>query len=130
MSELLSLTARQILAAYADGSLSPRDYMQAVIDRVEAVEPKVAALWLYRPEEALAEAEAASERWAKGAPKGPLDGLPVTIKEMIATKGDPVPNGTAASDLTPAEDDARPPRACARTAPSSSPRPRRPISAC
>lgn len=106
MSELLSLTARQILAAYADGSLSPRDYMQAVIDRVEAVEPKVAALWLYRPEEALAEAEAASERWAKGAPKGPLDGLPVTIKEMIATKGDPVPNGTAASDLTPAEDDA------------------------
>jgi aspartyl-tRNA(Asn)/glutamyl-tRNA(Gln) amidotransferase subunit A len=106
MSELLSLTARQILAAYADGSLSPRDYMQAIVDRVEAVEPKVAALWLYRPEEALAEAEAATERWAKGAPKGPLDGLPVTIKEMIATKGDPVPNGTAASDLTPAEDDA------------------------
>lgn len=106
MTDLLRLSARQILAAYADGSLSPRDYMQAVVDRVDAVEPRVAALYLYRPDQALAAAARSEARWHAGTPAGPLDGLPVTIKDMIATAGDPVPNGTAASDPTPAEEDA------------------------
>src|SRR6202035_2857953 len=36
------------------------------------------------------------------------DGLPTTVKDNIATKGDPVPVGTAASELTPAAEDAPP----------------------
>ena len=71
------------------------------------------------------EAAASTQRWAKGAPIGPLDGVPVTVKENIASKGVPVPLGTAAMPLTPAAQDAPPPaRGCARPARSSSPRPR------
>ncbi len=47
-------------------------------------------------------------RWRHGEPKGALDGVPITIKDNIATKGVPVPLGTAASDLTPAPADAPP----------------------
>ncbi|MHC5655378.1 amidase [Stappia sp.] len=106
MSDLLSLSARDILSSYASGSFSPSEYMRALVERVDAVEPKVAALYLYRPEQALAEADASTARWKKGEPVGPLDGLPISIKEMIATKGDPVPNGTAAVDLVPEQEDA------------------------
>lgn len=44
----------------------------------------------------------------RGVALGPLDGMPVTVKELIATAGDPVPLGTAASALTPASADAPP----------------------
>ena len=55
-----------------------------------------------------AEARASEARWAKGEPIGPLDGVPVTIKDNIATKGEPKPVGTAAEDLTPQKADAPP----------------------
>ena len=42
------------------------------------------------------------------APIGPLDGVPATVKDNIATIGDPTPVGTAASDMIPAEADAPP----------------------
>ena len=44
----------------------------------------------------------------KGAPVGPLDGVPVTVKENIASKGVPMPLGTAAMPLTPMTQDAPP----------------------
>ncbi|SNT73950.1 amidase [Paracoccus seriniphilus] len=104
--EILDLPAREILTAFRNRNLSPVEYMTALIARVEASEPKVKALYLFRPEEALEEARAAEARYAKGAPAGCLDGMPVTIKELIATKGDPVPVGTAATELVPAPADA------------------------
>ena len=42
----------------------------------------------------------------QGKPQGALDGVPITIKENIATKGVPVPLGTAATELVPAAADA------------------------
>ncbi|WP_417694644.1 amidase [Roseibium sp.] len=103
---LLDLPAVDILARFQDGSLSPVDYMTALISRVERREPKVCALWDFRPEDSLAAARLSESRWQKGAPLGPLDGMPVSLKELLATKGDPIPNGTAASDMTPATEDA------------------------
>ncbi|MFZ4481554.1 MAG: amidase, partial [Rhodoferax sp.] len=50
----------------------------------------------------LQQARASEARWQHGKPRGALDGVPVTIKENIATRGDPLPLGTLASDLTPA----------------------------
>ena len=105
-SHILDRPARSILADFHNRSLSPVDYMTALIARVEASEPKVGALYLFRPERALQQARAAQERYARGAPMGPLDGMPVTVKELIATKGDPVPMGTAATDPQPAPQDA------------------------
>ena len=82
--------------------------MASVIERVEAFEPHIAATWLYAPERALEEARASEARWMKDEPIGPLDGVPATVKDNIATRGDPTPVGTAASDMTPAEADAPP----------------------
>ncbi len=102
------LSALELLSAYRSRRLSPVEAMASVIGRVEAFEPHIHATFLYAPERALDEARASEARWAKGEPAGPLDGVPVTIKDNIATRGDPTPLGTAASELTPATADAPP----------------------
>jgi len=106
MTDLLELSTREILTGFAERRLSPVEYMSALIARVEVREPLVQALYLYRPEAALEAARAAEARWQAGTPMGALDGMPVTVKELIATKGDPVPLGTAATELVPAKADA------------------------
>ncbi|MEN3147680.1 amidase [Neorhizobium sp. IRAMC:178] len=106
MNDLLKLTIRELLDLYSTKKLSPSEYWLAVEDRVAAFEPHVQALYLYDPESARAQAAASTDRWMKGATLGALDGIPVTLKELIATKGQPVPLGTAAVELTPAAEDA------------------------
>ncbi|MBU1316857.1 MAG: amidase [Alphaproteobacteria bacterium] len=106
MNDLLKLTIREILGLYRERSLSPTEYWQAVEARIAAVEPRVQALYLYDPDAARSQAEASTRRWARGEPMGLLDGIPVTVKELIATRGDPVPMGTRAVDLVPAAEDA------------------------
>jgi aspartyl-tRNA(Asn)/glutamyl-tRNA(Gln) amidotransferase subunit A len=106
MNDLLKLTIREILSLYAGKRLSPSEYWLAVEDRVAAFEPQVKALYLYDPESTRAQAAASTERWTRGETLGVLDGIPVTLKELIATKGQPVPLGTAAVELTPAAEDA------------------------
>ncbi len=82
--------------------------MKDVLERVSAFEPHIKATYLLNAERALAEARASEGRWMRGAPSGALDGVPTTVKDNIATKGEPTPVGTAATDLTPAAQDAPP----------------------
>ncbi len=106
MNDLLKLTIRELRGLYAARKLSPSEYWLAVEDRIAAFEPHVQALYLYDPDSARVQAAASGERWMKGEALGPLDGVPVTLKELIATKGQPVPLGTAAVELVPAVEDA------------------------
>ena len=109
MSEPLhELSAVELLARYRDGSLSPLDATRAVLERIAAWEPQLCATYALDPEGALAQARASQARWRSGRPQGALDGVPLMIKENIATEGVPVPLGTAAVDLVPAERDAPP----------------------
>ncbi|MFO1298728.1 MAG: amidase, partial [Rubrivivax sp.] len=108
MADLHDLSAAELSAAYAAKRLSPVEVTQAVIAHIARWEPHLHALYAYAPERALAAAKEAEARWQRGAPRSPLDGVPVTIKENVATKGTPVPLGTAATDLTPAAEDAPP----------------------
>ena len=112
----MRLSATALVEGYRRREFSPVEVMREVIARVEAYEPHIHATYLFAPDRALAEAQASTARWAKGEPKGPLDGVPVTIKDNIATRGEPKPLGTAASDLTPAASTRRRRRACARRA--------------
>lgn len=105
---LHDLSACSLVAAYRDRALSPVEVTQAVLAHVERWEPHLQATWLLRPEEAVEQARASEARWQRGDPMGPLDGVPVTIKENIATRGDPLPAGTAAATLRPASADAPP----------------------
>ncbi|MCF1463137.1 amidase [Agrobacterium vitis] len=106
MTDLVDLTIRELIAGFSAKTLSPEDYWHAVEARIDAFEPSVQALYLYDPESARAQARASTDRWQRGAALGPLDGIPVSLKELIATRGQPVPLGTAAVDLVPAAADA------------------------
>lgn len=130
MSDLHDLPAHALLAAYRQRTLSPVEVTEAVLKHIDAWEPHIQATYLLRPDLALEQARASEARWKRGEPMGLLDGVPATIKENIATRGDPLPAGTAAVDLVPAAADAPPRRACARQVPSSCPRPPCPTTAC
>lgn len=108
MTALHDLPAQDLLAAYRQRTLSPVEVTQAVLAHMERWEPHIRATYLLRPEHALAQARASEARWLRGEPQGLLDGVPVTIKENIATQGDPTPLGTAAVPLVPAAADAPP----------------------
>ncbi|MBB6561200.1 aspartyl-tRNA(Asn)/glutamyl-tRNA(Gln) amidotransferase subunit A [Acidovorax soli] len=108
MSDLHDLPAHALTAAYRQRTLSPVEVTQAVLNHIAAWEPHIQATYLLRPERALEQARASEARWARGEPLGLLDGVPATIKENIATEGDPLPAGTAAVDLVPAAADAPP----------------------
>ncbi|SDM20786.1 amidase/aspartyl-tRNA(Asn)/glutamyl-tRNA(Gln) amidotransferase subunit A [Oryzisolibacter propanilivorax] len=108
MTELHELSAHEMLAGYRARRFSPVEVVQSVLAQVARWEPQLHATYLLRPEAALAQARESEARWLRGVPCGPLDGVPATLKDNIATAGDPTPLGTAATDLTPAAHDAPP----------------------
>ena len=108
MADLHQLGAAELGTLYRSRQASPVDVVRAVIAHIERCEPKLQALYAYEPERALVAARASEDRWADGQPLSAIDGVPGTLKENIATRGTPVPVGTAASLLTPAAEDAPP----------------------
>ena len=109
MSAIHELSAVELADAYRRGSLSPVEVAAAQFGRIEAWEPKLNAMYRLDRDGALAAARAAQARWRAGKPLSGLDGVPVTIKENIATRGDPAPIGTRANeDAAPATADAPP----------------------
>jgi len=108
MSALHDLPAHALLSAYRQRTLSPVEVVTDVLAHMERWEPHIRATYLLRPQAALAQAAASEARWLRGEPLGALDGVPATIKENIATRGDPMPLGTAATALVPTAADAPP----------------------
>nr|CTQ94785.1 Amidase (EC 3.5.1.4) [Kibdelosporangium sp. MJ126-NF4] len=102
---MADLTAVELLAEYRSG-LSPVEVAEAVLARIATHEPTLKAFYTHDPDAVLAAARESERRWRSGSPQGTLDGVPVTIKENIATQGTPVPLGTAATELVPAAADA------------------------
>ena len=94
MSDLCYLSATDALAAFRDRSLSPVELLDAVIARAEAVEPAINAFTFTHFDEAREAARAAEARYGAGAPMGPLDGLPVGIKDESFIAGKPTSNGS------------------------------------
>jgi aspartyl-tRNA(Asn)/glutamyl-tRNA(Gln) amidotransferase subunit A len=108
MTALHTLSATELTKAYANGTLSPVEVTRALLNHIARWEPCIAALWWHRPDEALAQAVASDTRWRAKSPLGPMDGVPVTLKENIASRGVPMPLGCAATVLQPAAEDAPP----------------------
>jgi aspartyl-tRNA(Asn)/glutamyl-tRNA(Gln) amidotransferase subunit A len=105
---LHELPAPALVDLYRRREVSPVEVARSVLAHVERWEHHVQALFLLRPEAVLEQARASEARWLRGEPLGLIDGVPVTIKDNIATRGDPMPLGTAASELVPAGTDAPP----------------------
>ena len=108
ITSLHDLSATDLLAGYRAKQFSPSEVMEEVLAHVAVWEPHIKALYLLDPDAARAVAKASTDRWHNGEPMGTLDGVPVTIKDNIATKDQPVPLGAASVKLVPAPKDAPP----------------------
>lgn len=90
MTDLVFQPARKLARLIRARELSTVEVMEAFIAQVERVNPKVNAIVTFLPEEALREAKRIDTRRARakgGEPIGPLAGLPIAYKDMIATAG-------------------------------------------
>jgi aspartyl-tRNA(Asn)/glutamyl-tRNA(Gln) amidotransferase subunit A len=97
MSEVLwRLSAVELQRRYRERSLTPLQVAQACLGRLEAVNPKVNAVIARRDPAFLAEAEAATARYAQGKPLSAIDGIPLTVKDSLFTKDLPTTWGTRA----------------------------------
>jgi aspartyl-tRNA(Asn)/glutamyl-tRNA(Gln) amidotransferase subunit A len=97
MSELASLTAAQLLEGYRTKAFSPVEVAAAVLKRIEELNPRLNA-FNYVSTEILANARQSESRWLSGMPRGLLDGVPVSIKDIILTKGWPTLRGSKTVD--------------------------------
>lgn len=93
---LWRLPATELQRRYRDGTLAPRAVVDAVLARCDAVNPRLNAVVARRDDALRAEADAAGERFARGTPLGPLDGMPLTVKDSLFATGLPTTCGTAA----------------------------------
>jgi aspartyl-tRNA(Asn)/glutamyl-tRNA(Gln) amidotransferase subunit A len=105
---LHELSAPELVELYRRRAMSPVEVARSVLGHVERWEHYLQALFLLRPDRVMEQARASEARWLKGQPLGRIDGIPVTIKDNIATQGDPSPLGTSATELSPAPADAPP----------------------
>ncbi|MDO8545087.1 MAG: Asp-tRNA(Asn)/Glu-tRNA(Gln) amidotransferase subunit GatA [Opitutaceae bacterium] len=90
MSEVFYQSITQLAAELEAKKLSAVELMQAVIARTKAVEPRVRAFNSFDESDALAQAAASDTRRAAGQSRGPLDGIPVALKDVIAVKDQPL----------------------------------------
>ena len=105
MSEPLSAT--ELVAAYRAGERSPVEEAEAALARIEERDGELNAFCLVDADAALTDARASEARWARGEPAGPLDGVPVGVKDLLVTQGWPTLRGSTAIDPAgPWEDDA------------------------
>ncbi|HXV94480.1 MAG TPA: amidase [Pseudonocardia sp.] len=88
------LSATELLAAYRSGALSPVEATRAALERIEELDRHVNAFCLVDPEAALASARASEDRWRRGEPRGLLDGVPTSIKDVLLTAGWPTRRGS------------------------------------
>ena len=100
-------SAAELVAAYRARERSPVEATEASLAAIAERDGELNAFCLVDGESALAEARASENRWSRGEPAGPLDGVPVGVKDLLVTRGWPTLRGSTAIDPAgPWEDDA------------------------
>jgi aspartyl-tRNA(Asn)/glutamyl-tRNA(Gln) amidotransferase subunit A len=95
---LADCTATELLDLYRSGAASPVEAAQAVLARIDAVDRVLNAFCVVDAESALSTARASEARWRSQAPQDLLDGVPVSIKDLILTRGWPTLRGSRTID--------------------------------
>lgn len=103
---LADKSAHDLLKHYAAGEVSPVEVTEAVLDRIERVNPILNAFALVDPDAARAAARASEARWHRGEPAGAIDGIPTNTKDIIQAAGWPCRRGSRATPATPDDTDA------------------------
>ena len=96
--EIALMPATELLRRYRDRSLSPVEATMAALARIDALNGKLNAYCLVDADSALKSARESEARWQKGAPRGPLDGVTASIKDLILTTGWSTRRGSHAID--------------------------------
>jgi aspartyl-tRNA(Asn)/glutamyl-tRNA(Gln) amidotransferase subunit A len=91
---LADCTAHELVQLYRTGQASPLEAASAVFARMDRLDGRLHAFCHLDPEGAAQAAKASTQRWQQGTPLGPLDGVPVSIKDLILTKGMPTRRGS------------------------------------
>ncbi|WP_290652539.1 amidase [Aquisalimonas sp.] len=92
------LSAESLRQRYAAGDLSPAKVTRKVLERVDRVNPSLNAFGPIYRDAAQQDAGASTERWRQGQPLSPLDGVPVSIKDIVAMKGTVTRSGSLTTD--------------------------------
>src|SRR5262249_25123668 len=104
-AELWRWTAVDLAAAIRTGRISSREATRACLARLDAVNPIVNAVVAVQREKALAAADAADAALRRSEAKGPLHGMPVTIKDNVDQEGEVRSDGVVAYKDQKAEED-------------------------
>lgn len=104
MTDIAALSAAELLRLYRRRALSPVEATQASLDRIHRFNAAVNAYCLVDDDRALAAARQSEQRWLAGTPKGLLDGVPTSIKDLILSKGWPTLRGSRTVDPSQAWD--------------------------
>lgn len=99
------LTFHDARMRFLAGNDTPRDYLERCLATIEEKEPVVKAWASLRIEGARAEADAATQRYRDGAPLSAIDGMPIGVKDLIATRELPTTMGIANNEQAVTLDD-------------------------
>jgi len=103
--ELNWLPAREMTRRFAKGSLSPVDVLEATLAQLHRINPVLNAICLLDEPQGRRLAAESADRWRRGAPLGPLDGVPVAIKDTAHVAGWPTRIGSHTTPSAPSTED-------------------------
>ena len=103
--ELNWLSGREMVRRFAEGRLSPVDVFETTLAKLHKVNPVLNAVCLMDEPLGRRLAAESAERWRRGTPLGPLDGVPVAIKDTAHVAGWPTRIGSRATTETPSTED-------------------------
>ncbi len=106
--DLAYASASELVAAYRAGRVSPLEATRAALDRIAAHDGRVNAYCLVDEDGALAAARESEARWARGEPRGLVDGVPTSIKDVLLSRGWPTLRGSKTIDADQAWDEDAP----------------------
>ncbi len=107
LNDVYKLTATELSTLYSKLEISPVEVLDAVYQRILKVNPKLNCFSILDHEKALIDAKMSEQRWLKGKPLSPIDGVPTTIKDGFRAIGWPTRMGSLTIDPDQAwEDDA------------------------
>jgi aspartyl-tRNA(Asn)/glutamyl-tRNA(Gln) amidotransferase subunit A len=104
--DIAFFSAERLIELYRTKELSPVEVAEALFARLDQLQPKLNAFCIVDRDGAMAAARASEERWRTGSPQGSLDGVPVTIKDLVLMHGFPTRRGSHLVEAVPDTEDA------------------------
>ena len=96
LDDLVTMPITTLTAGYRTGAIDPVEVVSVTLEQIRTVNPHLHAVYDVRADAALDEASASRDRYRAGEPSGPLDGVPITIKDSIHAIGMRWHHGSAA----------------------------------